>query len=90
MGGFTAVAFPKDISYTETRQADYRCLMSSVTEHYATHLGPVYTWMAGGVEAAIARGAKEIEALAPVDKLARDPVAVVAPDPEPRPDDRAP
>jgi len=37
--------------------------MAAVTEHYATHLGPVYAWMAGGVEAAIARGAKEIETL---------------------------
>lgn len=37
--------------------------MSSVTEHYSTHLGPVYAWMAGGVDAAIARGAKEIETL---------------------------
>lgn len=36
------------------------------------------------------RPAKEIEALVPVDKLARDPVAVVAPDPETRPDDREP
>jgi DNA recombination protein RmuC len=36
------------------------------------------------------RPAKDIETLAPVDKLARDPVAVVAPDPETRPDDRAP
>lgn len=43
--------------------------MSSVTEHYATHLGPVYAWMAGGVDAAIARGAKEIEALGLVPRL---------------------
>jgi 2-polyprenyl-3-methyl-5-hydroxy-6-metoxy-1,4-benzoquinol methylase len=37
--------------------------MSSVTEHYAAHLGPVYAWMAGGVGAAITRGAQEMEAL---------------------------
>ena len=43
--------------------------MSSVTEHYATHLGPVYTWMAGGADAAIARGAKEIEALGLTPRL---------------------
>ena len=43
--------------------------MSSVTEHYATHLGPVYAWMAGGVDAAVARGAKEIEALGLVPRL---------------------
>jgi methyltransferase family protein len=43
--------------------------MSSVTEHYSTHLGPVYVWMAGGVDAAIARGAKEIETLGLVPRL---------------------
>ena len=43
--------------------------MAAVTEHYATHLGPVYAWMAGGVEAAIARGAKEIEALRLLPRL---------------------
>jgi SAM-dependent methyltransferase len=43
--------------------------MSSVTEHYATHLGPVYVWMAGGVDAAIARGAKEIETLGLTPRL---------------------
>lgn len=37
--------------------------MSSVAQHYATHLGPVYAWMAGGLDAAIARGAQEIETL---------------------------
>jgi predicted RNA methylase len=43
--------------------------MSSVTEHYAAHLGPVYAWMAGGVEAAIARGTKEIETLGLAPRL---------------------
>jgi SAM-dependent methyltransferase len=43
--------------------------MSSVTEHYATHLGPVYAWMAGGVDAAIARGAEEIETLGLAPRL---------------------
>jgi 2-polyprenyl-3-methyl-5-hydroxy-6-metoxy-1,4-benzoquinol methylase len=35
----------------------------TVTEHYATHLGPIYVWMAGGSEAALQAGAAEIEAL---------------------------
>lgn len=37
--------------------------MSPVANHYANHLGPVYTWMAGGVESAIERGAAELSAL---------------------------
>ena len=37
--------------------------MTSVTEHYATHLAPVYVWMAGGAHAALQAGAAEIEAL---------------------------
>ena len=39
--------------------------MATVTEHYRTHLAPVYTWMAGGVDAAIARGESEIAAVLP-------------------------
>jgi SAM-dependent methyltransferase len=38
-------------------------LMTSVVEHYEKHLGPIYTWMVGGVENAIERGAAEIETL---------------------------
>jgi SAM-dependent methyltransferase len=37
--------------------------MTTVTEHYATHLAPIYVWMAGGSEAALQAGAAEIEAL---------------------------
>jgi len=37
--------------------------MSSVIEHYARHLGPVYTWMAGGVDAAFERGSAELDAI---------------------------
>jgi SAM-dependent methyltransferase len=37
--------------------------MSTVADHYAKHLGPVYAWMAGGVDAAIGRGALELEAI---------------------------
>jgi SAM-dependent methyltransferase len=35
----------------------------AVDEHYAKHLGPVYTWMMGGIDAALARAAAEIDAL---------------------------
>lgn len=37
--------------------------MTSVAEHYAAHLAPVYLWMAGGPEAALQAGTAEIEAL---------------------------
>ncbi len=37
--------------------------MSSVTDHYAKHLGPVYAWMAGGIRPAIGRGSDELSAL---------------------------
>ncbi|MEP7313069.1 MAG: class I SAM-dependent methyltransferase [Pseudomonadota bacterium] len=37
--------------------------MSSVVDHYTQHLGPVYTWMAGGFDSALQRGAAEIDAL---------------------------
>jgi SAM-dependent methyltransferase len=39
--------------------------MATVAEHYRTHLAPVYTWMAGGVDAALARGESEIAAILP-------------------------
>jgi SAM-dependent methyltransferase len=39
--------------------------MASVQDHYKTHLAPVYAWMAGGLEAAIARGETEIDAVLP-------------------------
>jgi len=37
--------------------------MTTVTEHYATHLAPIYLWMAGGPEAALQAGAADIDAL---------------------------
>jgi 2-polyprenyl-3-methyl-5-hydroxy-6-metoxy-1,4-benzoquinol methylase len=37
--------------------------MSTVADHYARHLAPIYVWMAGGAEAALEAGAAEIEAL---------------------------
>jgi 2-polyprenyl-3-methyl-5-hydroxy-6-metoxy-1,4-benzoquinol methylase len=38
-------------------------IMPSVVDHYASHLAPVYAWMAGGIDAALERGAGEIDAL---------------------------
>ena len=37
--------------------------MSTVTEHYAAHLAPIYLWMAGGPEAALRAGTADIDAL---------------------------
>jgi SAM-dependent methyltransferase len=37
--------------------------MATVAEHYARVLSPVYAWMAGGAEAALAAGKAEIDAL---------------------------
>ncbi|HXP66792.1 MAG TPA: class I SAM-dependent methyltransferase [Steroidobacteraceae bacterium] len=37
--------------------------MQDSEAHYRTHLGPVYAWMLGDLEAAFARGAAEIAAL---------------------------
>jgi SAM-dependent methyltransferase len=39
--------------------------MPSVTEHYENHLAPIYVWMAGGWESAIARGRAELDATCP-------------------------
>lgn len=39
--------------------------MADAAEHYRTHLAAVYAWMAGGVDAAIARGESEIAAILP-------------------------
>jgi SAM-dependent methyltransferase len=39
--------------------------MPSVTEHYESHLAPIYVWMAGGTDAALARGRAEVEAVCP-------------------------
>ncbi len=37
--------------------------MRSVAQHYADHLAPIYVWMAGGADAALAAGESEIDAL---------------------------
>jgi 2-polyprenyl-3-methyl-5-hydroxy-6-metoxy-1,4-benzoquinol methylase len=39
--------------------------MASVADHYRSHLAPVYAWMSGGFDAAIARGETEIGAILP-------------------------
>jgi SAM-dependent methyltransferase len=38
-------------------------LMTTSSEHYAHHLGPVYSWMAGDLEAASERATAELDAL---------------------------
>jgi SAM-dependent methyltransferase len=35
----------------------------TVADHYEKHLGPIYTWMVGGVDAAISRSVAELDAL---------------------------
>jgi 2-polyprenyl-3-methyl-5-hydroxy-6-metoxy-1,4-benzoquinol methylase len=37
--------------------------MTTSAAHYKTHLGPVYSWMLGDLDAAFAQGAREIEDL---------------------------
>src|SRR5262245_11445454 len=37
--------------------------MPTVVDHYEKHRGPVYTWMSGGIDAALEQGAKELESL---------------------------
>src|SRR5580698_2271031 len=34
--------------------------MASVCSHYETHLSPIYSWMAGGIEHALSLGAAEV------------------------------
>jgi 2-polyprenyl-3-methyl-5-hydroxy-6-metoxy-1,4-benzoquinol methylase len=38
-------------------------MISTVDDHYVNHLGPVYTWMVGDIDAALARSAAELDAL---------------------------
>jgi SAM-dependent methyltransferase len=37
--------------------------MSTVRDHYASHLAPIYLWMAGGFESAVALGKSDLDAL---------------------------
>jgi len=39
--------------------------MTTVADHYRTHLAPVYVWMAGGFDAAVSRGETEIQTIFP-------------------------
>ncbi|HTV96279.1 MAG TPA: class I SAM-dependent methyltransferase [Steroidobacteraceae bacterium] len=39
--------------------------MASVADHYRSLLAPVYAWMSGGLDAALARGEAEIETILP-------------------------
>ena len=45
--------------------------MRSVREHYASHLAPIYVWMCGGAEAALARGEAELDALGLLPRASR-------------------
>jgi hypothetical protein len=39
--------------------------MTSVAEHYRSHLAPVYSWMSGGIDTALGRGESELAAILP-------------------------
>jgi hypothetical protein len=38
--------------------------METATDHYVKHLGPVYCWMVGDLQAASLRAVSELDALA--------------------------
>jgi SAM-dependent methyltransferase len=40
-------------------------MTTSVTDHYQTHLAPIYVWMAGGLDAAVERGGSELAEVLP-------------------------
>jgi hypothetical protein len=40
-------------------------MAAGTDEHYESHLAPVYVWMVGGLEAAVARGQAEVDAVCP-------------------------
>jgi SAM-dependent methyltransferase len=46
--------------------------VATVAEHYASHLAPIYVWMAGGMEAALAAGAKDLASYLPGSGVAID------------------
>ncbi len=46
--------------------------MSSVLDHYETHLAPVYVWMAGGVEHALSLGSNDVAPFLDPPGLAMD------------------
>jgi hypothetical protein len=55
--------FPPDYLLTHYRIQSTlrRDEMSAVAAHYEKHLGPVYTWMIGDLDAAFARGRTELD-----------------------------
>jgi len=46
--------------------------MVTVAEHYASHLAPIYLWMAGGMDAALSAGSTDLAAFMPGAGLAVD------------------
>lgn len=38
-------------------------MVNKVADHYADHLGPIYTWMVGDIDAAFSRSSAELDAL---------------------------
>jgi SAM-dependent methyltransferase len=48
--------------------------MSTIRDHYASHLAPIYLWMAGGFDNAVAAGKSDLEALGV--KMGADMVAM--------------
>jgi SAM-dependent methyltransferase len=46
--------------------------MVTASEHYASHLAPIYLWMAGGMDAALRSGANDLADLMPGSGLAID------------------
>jgi SAM-dependent methyltransferase len=48
--------------------------MPTIRDHYASHLAPIYLWMAGGFDRAVAAGTSDLEALGV--KLGADIVAL--------------
>jgi hypothetical protein len=49
--------------------ADSGRMLKTIADHYADLLGPVYTWMVGDTDEALARSDLELEALPPASKV---------------------
>jgi hypothetical protein len=47
------------------RSSGYKGDMNTALDHYATLLAPVYLWMSGGLEAALAQGTTDVAAFCP-------------------------
>ena len=45
-------------------------MAETVEDHYANHLGPVYTWMIGDIDAAFSRSDRELDVLPLLKELA--------------------